>query len=196
MIKLNHQGTILNAFMLAALIAVLVGPIHRFSPTWQPIYLIGACFLVALEAGVVHHAFRREHMWLDELLRYVTPEIFVMFILMRVATTLGVGMATLAVDAQRWLYDPLSIFDMPFVFAILAGFLVGMLMHAAMRDLFELEPRASEKPSAASDENQFLTAMNNRDRSAALGRISRRFVLGGAFLLVALGREGVDIHLG
>src|SRR4051812_6191551 len=148
MIKLNRQGLILNAFMLMALMAVLAGPIHRFSPTWQPIYIVVASFLVAIEAGLVHHVFRREHMWIDELLRYVLPEIFVMLILMRVATTLGAGVATLSADVLRWLYDPLSVFDMSFIFAIFAGFLVGMLTHAAVRDLSELEPRASEAPNA------------------------------------------------
>jgi hypothetical protein len=156
--------------------------------------MVGASFLVAIEAGLIHHAFRREHMWIDELLRYVVPEIFVMLILMRVATTLGIGAATLAADAQRWLYDPLSVFDMSFIFAILAGFLVGALMHAAVRDLFELEPRASEAPGAAADENQFVAAMNNRDRTAALRRISSRFVFGGAFLLLALGIEVVNVQ--
>jgi hypothetical protein len=193
MLKLNRQGLILNAFMLMALTAVLAGPIRRFTPTWQPIYLVGASFLVALEAGLVHHAFRREHMWVDELLRYLLPEIFVMLILMRVATTLGIGLATLSADAQRWLYDPLSIFDMAFIFAIIAGFLIGMLSHAAVRDLFELEPRASEAPGAA-DENQFVATMNNRDRTAALRRISSRFVFGGAFLLLALGIEAVNVQ--
>jgi hypothetical protein len=194
MMKLNRQGMVLNAFMLAALVAVVVGPIHRFSPAWQPIYLVGACFLVAIEAGLVHHVFRREHMWVDELVRYITPEIFVMLILMRVATTLGTGVATLSADALVWLYDPLSIFDMSFIFAILAGLLVGMLTHAAMRDLFELEPRASEQPSASADENQFAAQLNNRDRAAALGRISSRFVFGGAFMLLTLGIEAVNIQ--
>jgi hypothetical protein len=194
MLKLNRQGLILNAFMLMALTAVLAGPIRRFAPTWQPIYLVGASFLVAIETGLVHHAFRREHMWIDELLRYILPEIFVMLILMRAATTLGVGVATLSADASRWLYDPLSVFDMSFIFAIFAGFVIGMLTHAAMRDLFELEPRASEAPSATPDENQFVTAMNNRDRSAALRRISSRFVFGGAFLLLALGVEAVNVQ--
>ena len=194
MLKLNRQGLILNAFMLMTWVAVLAGPIHRFAPTWQPIYLVGASFLVAIEAGLVHHAFRRDHMWIDELLRYILPEIFVMLIVMRVATTLGVGIATLSADAIRWLYDPLSIFDMSFIFAIFAGFVVGILMHAAMRDLFELEPRASEAPGAGPDENQFVAAMNNRDRSAALRRISSRFVFGGAFLLLALGVEAVNVQ--
>jgi hypothetical protein len=132
-------------------------------------------------------------MWVDELLRYLLPEIFVMLILMRVATTLGIGVTTLSADAQRWLYDPLSVFDMAFIFSIFAGFVVGVLTHAAMRDLSELEPRISEVSSAA-DENQFVSAMNNSDRSAALRRISSRFVFGGAFLLLALGIEVVNIQ--
>jgi hypothetical protein len=60
--------------------------------------------------------------------------------------------------------------------------------------MFELEPRASEKPGANSDENQYIASMSRRDRAAALARISGRFVFGGALLLLALGIEAVNIE--
>src|SRR4051794_1203798 len=129
MIQLNRQGLVLSACMLAALVAVVAGPIHRFIAGWQPAFLVGACLLVALEAGLVHHAFRSQQMWVDEFFRYVVPELFVMLILMRVATTLGAGVATLADDARRWLYDPLSIFDIPFILSVITGLLVGVFAH-------------------------------------------------------------------
>ena len=194
MIKLNRQGLVLSSLMLAALVAVVTGPIHRFVTTWQPIFLVGACFLVALEAGLIHHAFRKQQMWVDEFLRYVVPEVFVMLILMRLATTLGLGAATLADDARRWLYDPLSIFDIPFLLAIIAGFLVGLLAHVIMRDLLELEPRTYERPASESDDSQVMLAIARQDRAAALARISTRFVLGGVLLLLALGIEAVNIE--
>jgi hypothetical protein len=193
MITLNRLGLVLNALMLASLVAVVAGPLHRFLPAWQPIYLVGASFLVALEAGLVHHVFRRSHMWLDELARYLVPELFVMVILMRVATTLSLGFASLAEDARRWLFDPLSIFDAPFVGSILAGALVGLMAHAAMSDLFQLEPRESEA-ARNPDDPQIAAAVDRQDRSAALRRISSRFVIGGALLLLALGLEAVNIE--
>src|SRR6266498_3386562 len=107
MLKLNRQGLLFNALMLASLVAVVAGPFHRFKPEWQPAYLVAASFVVAVEAGLVHHAFRREHMWLDELARYLVPEVFVMLIVMRVATTLGIGAATLAARPAERLRRPL-----------------------------------------------------------------------------------------
>jgi hypothetical protein len=194
MIHLNRQGLILSSLMLAALVAVVAGPIHRFLTTWQPLFLVGACFLVALEAGVIHHAFRKQQMWVDEFLRYVVPELFVMLILMRLATTLGTGAVTLADDARRWLYDPLSIFDIPFLLAIIVGFVVGLLAHLIMRDLLELEPRAYERSAGQRDDSQVMLAIARQDRAAALARISTRFVLGGVLLLFALGVEAVNIE--
>lgn len=194
MIKLNRQGLLLGSFMLTALVAVVAGPVHRFVAGWQPLFLVGACFLVALEAGLVHHAFRSQQMWVDEFLRYVVPEIFVMLILMRVATTLGTGAATLADDARQWLYDPLSVFDLAFLIAIMVGLVVGLFAHLIMRDLLELEPRAHEQPAGHADDSQTLLAIAQHDRVSALRRISSRFVLGGVLLLLALGVEAVDIE--
>jgi hypothetical protein len=194
MLKLNRQGVILNAVMLAGLFAVIAGMIHRFVPAWQPGYLVVASFLVALEASLVHHIYRSEHMWVAELLRYLVPEIFVMLLLMRAAITLSLGASVLAEEAGRWLYDPLSIFDLPFSFAILAGFLIGALAHATMRDLFELAPRSSDSPEALADTNYMVAAMTNAERASALKRISSRFIFGGVVLLLMLALEAVNIE--
>src|SRR5215471_17175730 len=123
--SLNRQGIVLNALMLAALTAVLAGAIRRFVPLWQPGYLVAACFLVALEAGVVHMVFRAERMWLAELAYYLVPELVVMLVLMRIAATLSLGVATLAADSGHWLFDPMSIFDPLFLSFIVAGVFVG-----------------------------------------------------------------------
>src|SRR5258706_1003050 len=128
----NRQGVLLNAVMLEGLVAVLTGAIRRFAPGWQAGYLVGAGCLVALEAGIVHAAVRAERMWTTEMARYLVPELTVMLVLMRVAATLSTGTATLAADARRWLYDPLSIFDALFLSYIIVGLLVGGLAHAGM----------------------------------------------------------------
>jgi hypothetical protein len=194
MIKLNRVGLLLNALMLAALVAAVAGPIHRFRPEWQPAAVVVATLLVAVEAGLLHHIFRRDHMWFDELVRYVVPELFVMLILMRVAATLSSGVASLAEDARVWLYDPLRIFDPLFVALILLGLLVGLFTHAAMRDMFELEPRASELPTSTVDGHQIAAISAGQDRTAALKRIGGRFIVGGILLLLALALEVVNVE--
>lgn len=193
-IRLNYQGALYNALMLASLIAVLSGVVARFAPSWRPHYLVAACFLVALEASVVHHVFRRDRMWTDELARYLLPELFVMVVLMRVAVTLSLGLATLAESARGWLYDPFSVFDGPFVIAILLGLLVGWLAHSAMQDLFELGPRASDGPVEGDRADPHALVVLNNDRAAALRRVGSRFVVGGLILLVALSLEAVNIE--
>jgi hypothetical protein len=187
-----RHSAVLNAIMLASLVAVIAGPIRRFMPWWSPGYIVGASFLIAFEAGVIHQTFRRDHMWMSELLRFLVPEIVVMFVLMRIATTLSFGVATLAEDARRWLYDPLSIFDAPFIVAILAGLLIGWLAHAAMQNAVELAPRQFETP-AQSDETR-LAAIVTEERAAALARVNTRFIVGGALLLLCLALEAVNIQ--
>jgi hypothetical protein len=193
-VQINRQGAILSAMMLAGLVAVLAGALRRFLPGWEPAYLVAASFLVALEASLIHHVLRRDRMWLDELARYLVPELFVMLVLMRVATSLSIGVATLGANARVWLYDPLRIFDPPFLGAIVLGLLVGALAHAAMRDLFELAPRLSETPAVLADEVRVGLIISTEERAAALRRISGRFIFGGVFLLLSLGLEAVNIE--
>jgi len=190
----NRQGILLNAVMLAGLVAVLTGAIRRFAPGWQAGYLVGAGCLVALEAGIVHAAVRAERMWTTEMARYLVPELTVMLVLMRVAATLSTGTATLAADARRWLYDPLSIFDALFLSYIIVGLLVGGLAHAGMRDLTELAPQPFERPPPRDDESRSHDVLVAQDRARALHRINARFVAGGVLLLCALSIEAVNIE--
>ena len=84
---------------------------------------MGASFAVSIEAGLIHHTFRREEFWLDDLLRYIVPEVFLMVIVMRLATAITGEATPLIERARGWLYDPLSIFDIAFVCAVLLGLL-------------------------------------------------------------------------
>jgi hypothetical protein len=188
----NRRGILLNTLMLAGLVAVVSGAIRRFAPSWQPAYLVGACSLIALEAGIVHAAVRAERMWTAEMARYLVPELTLMLALMRVAATLSIGTATLAANARRWLYDPLSIFDMLFLAYIIVGLLVGILAHFGLRDLSELAPQPFEGPASRNDESRSYTVIAAQDRARALHRINARFVAGGMLLLCALSLEAVN----
>jgi hypothetical protein len=181
--SLNRQGILLNAMMLAALTAVVAGATQRFVPAWQPGYLIAACFLVALEVGIVHSIARAERMWTAETLRYLVPDLTVMLVLMRAAATLSLGAATLAADTRIWLYDPLSIFDTLFVCYIIAGLLIGGLAHAGMRDLTDLSPQPFEGPGPQDEDSKRHAVLAAADRAQVLQRITGRFVAGGVLLL-------------
>ena len=193
-VSFNRLAIVLNTLMITALIAVLAGALRRFLPAWQPGYLIAACGLVALEASIVHRTIWYERMWSAEMARYLVPELTVMLVLMRVAATLSIGTRTLAVDARRWLFDPLSIFDPVLIVYLLAGLLTGVFAHMSMRDLTELEPQPFEGPGKNDDDSKRSAALAAADRALALGRINGRFVGGGALLLCALGLEAVNIE--
>jgi hypothetical protein len=192
--SLNRQGIVLNAMMLAALMAVIAGAARRFAPLWQPGYLVAACFLVALEAGIVHTIFRVERMGLAELAYYLVPELVVMLVFMRIAATLSLGVATLAADSEGWLFDPMSIFDPLYLSFIAAGVFVGCLAHVGMRDLAEIAPKPFERQAPQDEGHKSYTLAVSADRALALRRISSRFVGGGALLLLALGVEAVNIE--
>ena len=183
----DRQGIFLNAVMLAAVTAVVAAAIQRFVPAWQPGYLVAACFLVALEAGIMQMIFRAERMWLAELARYLVPELTVMLVLMRIAATLSQGSQltapALAAVARRWLYDPLSIFDMLFLCFIIAGLIVGGLAHTGMNDLLEIAPQPFEGPARDDEGSRRHAVLAAADRTLALRRISSRFVAGGVLLL-------------
>ncbi len=188
-----RQGLLLNTVMMTCLAAVAAGPLQRFAPQWQPLYLVGAVGLIALEAGLVHYTYRRDRMWTSELLRYLAPELLLMVVLMRVATILSSGTATLSQSLRRWLFDPLSVFDLTFIVAIIAGLVVGTITHSTMQALRDLQPQEFEGPAKPSDDQRLLSLMSE-DRAIALRTISNRFIAGGVFVLLALGLESVNIQ--
>jgi hypothetical protein len=189
----NHRGALLTAVMIGALVTVVAGGLGRFNPTWQPAFLIGACFLVALEAGFVHYAARRERMAFGELARYLVPELVVLAVLMRLAATLSLPATSIQADMERWLYDPLSIFEPLFILYLLVGFLTGTVAHLSMRDLSDLAPKPFENPELLSDSGRRLASQLAEDRAGAIRRVGSRFVLGGALLLMSLGLEAVNL---
>jgi hypothetical protein len=192
--SLNRRGILLNAIMLAGLSAVIAGAVGRFATAWRPGYLVAACFLVALEAGLVHAVARTERMWTGEMLRYIVPELMVMLALMRASATLSSSSVALAADLRRWLYDPLSIFDTLFVVYIVAGLFVGVLAHIGMRDLAELAPQPFERSMVQDEGSRRHAVVIAADRAQALRRISSRFAGGGVLLLLALGLEAVNVE--
>lgn len=191
MSHLSRQGTVLNALVLAALVAGLAGPLRRFVPGWDPRYLVGVCFVVALLAGLIHQTVRRERMWSSELLRYVVPELVLVLVLVRIATTLSLGATTLAADGLRWFYDPLGLFDAWMLGGLAVGMLVGITAHLSAQNLAELAPTSGDIPAA---DDQHVGRVLSEDRSAALARISQRFIFGGVALLLALALEVVNIQ--
>lgn len=190
--RFERQSVVLNAAMLASLAAVVTGAASHFVPGSRPGFLVLACVLVALEASAVHRALREQQLWTNEILRYLVPELVVMFVLMRVATTLSFGTSTLAADLARWLYDPLTIFDEVFALALLAGFLIGLMTHVAMQKFALLAPRSFE--TGAVPVERSLSAAVAEERAGAIRHISSRFISGGVLLLFVLALEAFSVE--
>ena len=189
----NLRGVLLTAAMIGALTTVLTGALQRFNPNWRPEPLIVICVLVALEAGFVHYTARRERMMLGELARFLAPELFVLAVLARIAATLSTGGASFRADLERWLFDPLSVFEPLFVLYFLAGLLAGLIAHRSMRDLNDLAPRPFETPEMLNEGSRSYAVQLAEERSAAIRRIGSRFIFGAALLLIALGLESVNL---
>jgi len=189
-VTFNLRVVFLVAFMLASLTAAVSGALQRLFPGWQPIYLVIVCFLIGLEAGTVHYVARSTRLTTIELARYLVPELFIMAVVMRLIASLSIADVSLADDLQRWLYDPLSVFDAAFGAFMVAGVVVGALAHLSIRDLNTLALLLPAHPS--DDDNRRLAALVAVDRSLALERIGARFVIGGALLLIALAGEAVN----
>lgn len=187
-----RQGVILNAIMLTSSAAVVAGMMLRFAPSWHPGYMLGALALIALEAGIVHRAYRRGRMWTGELLRYLAPELMVMAVLVRLAITATLAEPLLAA-AKRWLTNPLSALDVPFLLAFAVGAIIAGVTHTTMQALRDLQLQEFET-SSPRDESAGLLHLLAHDRSEALRGISTRFIIGGVLVLLALGIEAVTIE--
>ncbi|MFS8839614.1 hypothetical protein, partial [Synechococcus sp. R6-5] len=87
-VTFNLRVVFLVALMLASLAAAVSGALQRLFPGWQPIYLVIVCFLIGLEAGIVHYVARSTRLTTIELARYLVPELFVMAVVMRLIASL------------------------------------------------------------------------------------------------------------
>jgi hypothetical protein len=159
---------LLSAVMLAALMGVVTGAFQRFNPTWQPDWLIGMCFLIALEANLIHRLTRRERMSLGERLRFLAPELLVLIILMRLIASLSLPGPGLMMLAERWLYDPVSVIEPFFVLYVVIGIIIGVLAHSAAGDIAMLGLFAGDTQAYRHDGGERFAAVLSTERTEAL----------------------------
>ncbi|HEU5087297.1 MAG TPA: hypothetical protein VFT99_07620, partial [Roseiflexaceae bacterium] len=190
-VAFNRMAALLCALMLAALVAVVAGAIHRFAPLWQPVGIVVAAFVIALEASVVHHTGQEEHLGMGDMMRYLVPELVVLALMMRLVTSLSLPHGSIEQTLNNWLYDPLSFFDALFVVHIVIGVLIGFLAHRTMRDLRELSPSAFDSADTRLEGHQRVAVIAAAERTQALARIGGRFGIGAGLLLLALSLEAV-----
>lgn len=191
-IRFQIQVALLIALMLAGMVAALTGPLRQFTSGWSPDALVGACFLIALEAGFVHHAIRRQRMDFGDMLRYLAPEIFIMVVMMRLAASLDAQVGSLQTQIFVWLRDPLLLFEPLFGLYVVAGVIIGLIAHLLNHDFGVLPPHPSETSAPRGSEERSFTIFQATDRSQAMERIVGRFLGGGMFLMLALGIESVN----
>ena len=176
--------------MVASLVTVLAGAVHRFVPGWNGLPLIVACLLISLEAGFVHFTIIDSRMSLGELARYIAPELLIMAAVMRVAATTSLPQSDLVLAVQRWLADPLLAFDSVFVVYLVVGALIAAIVHRSMANLRALIPPPSQ---GLPEENAARYArVLAEDRDFAIRAITQRSIIGGALVLLGLGTEAVN----
>jgi hypothetical protein len=178
--------------MLAALVAIVAGPVRRFVPQWQPLPLVGLCFLIAVETMLISRLSHGGRLGLNERLRYLAPELLLLAVAMRAVAALSLPHGDLAQVARGWLYDPLSAFDAVFLLHLAAGVLVGVLAHGATYEILTLEFRQGDDVAIRGEGGERYAAFLADERAEALRRISTRFAIGGVALIFALSLEVAD----
>jgi hypothetical protein len=189
----NLFGVLLVALMLASLVAVGAGLSQRLFPDLRPGALIGACFLIALEVGIVHYTAQRDRTWLLERFHFIVAEAMVLLVLMRIVATLTLGLETLGADLQRWLLSPLATLDRTFFVCLLVALIVIWLARDMIQSLHALAPQPFEQQTG--DDNLSRTAASslNQERGVNFQRIKSYFVGGGVAMLFAIALQVVDV---
>ncbi|MCU0493259.1 MAG: DUF4129 domain-containing protein [Chloroflexaceae bacterium] len=193
--RFNLRCALLFGLMITNLAAVLAGLAQRLLPGWQPVYLLGACFVIALESAFVQYTVRQRRMWFMEASSYVMAEIAVLLAAMRVITTLGMGGSTLEADVQLWLRSPLAaVFDTAYICHVAVGIIIGVSARNVASNIQTLEPKPFEGPTGDDLESQVFRSRSEGERSEALRQINNRFIGGGVLLLLAMALQVVNIR--
>jgi hypothetical protein len=179
-------SALLLAGLVTSLAAVVSGLAVRFVPMWRPGYLVAAVFLVAVEAALVRYRMLRgQHLEVGAL-RYLTAELFLLAVLMRVVTSLSQGLNDLPANVEVWLRSPLMAFDNVFVLCVFIGLFCAMLVRLGLSTLAEIAPRPVAPATDESLESAFFRADLGAQQKQAFNRLSTTLAWGGGLALLAL----------
>lgn len=185
-IRFNLGGALLLATLVTALLTMLSGLAIRFVPGWQMWFLVGACFVVAIEAALVQYRMRRDNFLIPSALSYLSAEIFALVVLMRIVASLSVGLDQLRPSLQDWIESPLSALDIPFSICLLCGLFAALIARSGLRALNTLEPRSQALITDSSLDAAFYRAAIETNKRLTVARIGSMLTWGGVASLAAL----------
>ncbi|NJN15555.1 MAG: DUF4129 domain-containing protein [Oscillochloris sp.] len=186
------SALLLLSLLVAALVTLGSQLTIRIVPDWRPLFLPGACFLVAIEAGLVRYRMLRGMHIVPGAFRYLAAELFSLAVLMRVVASLGLGASRFRDDAALWLRDPLSALDTPFILCLIAGLVTAVIVRNGLSTLAELRPPGADHSESRIDAELYRSSQENAGRSA-LARIGGNLAWGGAVVLLALVLQVVNV---
>ena len=168
-------------FAMAAMVGSLAwsfaGLVHLFFPQWNSTYVIVGCVLAALEANYSFGVLRARRLEGMDTLRFRITEIALMFVLLKVGSYAGRRWSEVLADVGTWPRQPSNLFSPETLVVFLLALVSWWACTDTLRDLRHL----SESPHL------------HRSSPPPIRRITGRFFLGGALLLVITGLTRIGI---
>lgn len=187
-------GTLLLATMITALVAMITGAVGRLFPDWQGVFLVAACFLIAVEAALVRYRMREGRHLSTGALPYLAAELFTLTVLMRIVSALGLGLEALPALAESWVRSPLTAIDGPFIACLVAGLLCAIVMRIGLYELGELDPPAGPIKTEYALDAEIARSREEADERGALARLATGIAWGGILALLALAARVADLR--
>jgi hypothetical protein len=157
--------------MVGCIVWSMVQLLLRFTPSWNPTYLVVGCMLVTLEAFYSHRLLRSQRALGTNIINFRIVELLSIFILLKLGRYFTMSVGDVATEIQTWPQDPLRVFDMETLSAFALAVLCWMVVTDTARDLDSIGERPERRGEPVSP----------------VERITFRFFVGGAVLLITAG---------
>jgi hypothetical protein len=181
---MNRKAWVENLFrplavggMMGCIALSFVRLIQLFFPDWSGAYMVVGSVLAALEANYSHRLIRARKIRGPDLLRFRAVEIAFFFVLLRIASTIGLPWHKVLANVQTWSREPWRLFDLEVGYAFVLALSSWAESNQTTYDL----ARIGEPPAGGKHYVHPVDAL------------IARFFRGGALLLMVAGITRVGI---
>ncbi len=169
--RLHFLAPVLVGAMTGCIALPSVVFIHLLYPNLSGPYLILACVLAAVEAGYSHELLRTRRRFLEDIVRFRTIELALLFVVIKAGGYLGETWSVIVSDIKLWPQHPLTILDLDTIVVYALALLAWYSADATAGDL----DRLGEAP------------VRSRHYVSPMDSLTNRFFWGGGLILALSG---------
>jgi hypothetical protein len=157
--------------MVGCIVWSVVQLVLMLAPAWNPTFLLVGCVLAALEGSYSYRLLQTTRMFGTNVLRFRVGELALIFVALKIARFMGMSRSELMTQVQAWPYDLTLLFDPETIATFVLAFSCWWAAIETARDLDRIGEPAERHPAYV----------------PPVQRITSRFFVGGAVMLVAAG---------